>query len=263
MVTYNKDNINHQKGDKNNKERFTMELLKIENGQATVSSRQVAEHFGKRNVEVMDNIRVIEAEISSVEFSTLFTKSQYKASNGKYNPEYIMNRDGFCLVAMGFTGKKALQWKLKYIEAFNNMEKQIRMQEQTEVNNISIPQVVPMLCKEFMDLEKRISALEKQGKPKKEVECIVAHDIIGMIRDISKATGIWLPKIYEQAYRELEMCYHYNLTEMLENKRREMRKRNICKTTIKQFKKIDLLQQDEELFLCFSKVIKEMAKKVG
>ena len=237
-----------------------MKLLKIENGQATVSSRQVAEHFGKRHVEVLDSIRnILVVENSTTKYFTE-TTHEYR---GQQFPEYLMNRDGFCLVAMGFTGKKALQWKLKYIEAFNNMEKQIRMQEQTEVNNISIPQVVPMLCKEFMDLEKRISALEKQGKPKKEVECIVAHDIIGMIRDISKATGIWLPKIYEQAYRELEMCYHYNLTEMLENKRREMRKRNICKTTIKQFKKIDLLQQDEELFSCFSKVIKEMAKKVG
>lgn len=39
---------------------------------------------------------------------------------------YIMNRDGFSLLAMGFTGKKALEWKLKYINAFNEMERQLR-----------------------------------------------------------------------------------------------------------------------------------------
>ena len=37
-----------------------------------------------------------------------------------------MNRDGFSLLAMGFTGKKALQWKLKYIEAFNEMEETLK-----------------------------------------------------------------------------------------------------------------------------------------
>lgn len=258
MVTYNKDNINHQKGDKNNKERFTMELLKIENGQATVSSRQVAEHFGKRNVEVMDNIRVIEAEISSVEFSTLFTKSQYKASNGKYNPEYIMNRDGFCLVAMGFTGKKALQWKLKYIEAFNNMEKQIRMQEQTEVNNISIPQVVPMLCKEFMDLEKRISALEKQPiLIKEETE----NEIKAIVKRISEKTGIWYPKVYEIVYRKMEEKYGHNLDSLLNRQHRKMRKDKVCKTKIDNFRKVNLIQQNKTLFKCFENVAREMEKR--
>ena len=42
--------------------------------------------------------------------------------NNKSYPEYLMNRDGFTLLAMGFTGKEALQWKLKYIAAFNEME---------------------------------------------------------------------------------------------------------------------------------------------
>lgn len=49
-----------------------------------------------------------------------------------------MNRDGFTLLAMGFTGKSALQFKLKYIEAFNEMERQIKQQPiQTE---LSLPQ---------------------------------------------------------------------------------------------------------------------------
>lgn len=39
--------------------------------------------------------------------------------------EYIMNRDGFTLLAMGFTGPRAVEWKLRYIEAFNAMEKQL------------------------------------------------------------------------------------------------------------------------------------------
>ena len=37
-----------------------------------------------------------------------------------------MNRDGFSLLFMGFTGKKALEWKLKYIDAFNKMEEKLK-----------------------------------------------------------------------------------------------------------------------------------------
>lgn len=234
-----------------------MELLKIENGQATVSSRQVAEHFGKRHVEVMDNIRKTIDDIGCVENSTdLFQETTYiNTQNKQQYKEYLMNRDGFCLVAMGFTGKKALQWKLKYIEAFNNMEKQIRMQEQTEVNNISIPQVVPMLCKEFMDLEKRISALEKQPiLIKEETE----NEIKAIVKRISEKTGIWYPKVYEIVYRKMEEKYGHNLDSLLNRQHRKMRKDKVCKTKIDNFRKVNLIQQNKTLFKCFENVGKEM-----
>lgn len=53
----------------------------------------------------------------------MFIKTWYKhPQNGERYAKYLMNRDGFSLLVMGFTGKKALEWKLKYIEAFNKME---------------------------------------------------------------------------------------------------------------------------------------------
>ena len=98
-------------------------LVSIKNNQVVVSSRQVAENFGKRNVEVLDKIR----EILSVENSTNeFFKETTYSYNGRMLPEYLMNRDGFTLLAMGFTGEKALQWKIKYINAFNEMEQQLK-----------------------------------------------------------------------------------------------------------------------------------------
>lgn len=54
-----------------------------------------------------------------------FIKSSYK-SRGKEYPEYLITRDGFTLLVMGFTGPKALEWKLKYIRAFNEMEKELK-----------------------------------------------------------------------------------------------------------------------------------------
>ena len=97
------------------------------NGQLVVSSREVASNFGKDHRHVLEAIRNLQGSMSTAEFSALFYQSDYKASNGKTNPEYLMNRDGFSLLVMGFTGKEALEWKLKYINAFNMMEKRLSL----------------------------------------------------------------------------------------------------------------------------------------
>lgn len=52
----------------------------------------------------------------------MFEKTTYISTRGREENEYLMDRDGFSLLVMGFTGKKALEWKLKYIDAFNKME---------------------------------------------------------------------------------------------------------------------------------------------
>ncbi len=96
------------------------------NGQIVVSSRVVANDFNKRSADVLEKIDNLKVDLSSTDFSALFIESQYKASNGKMNKEYLLTRDGFSLIVMGFTGGEALQWKLKYIEAFNKMEEIIK-----------------------------------------------------------------------------------------------------------------------------------------
>lgn len=99
-------------------------LVQIAEGQVVVSSRQVAEHFEKRHTHVLTVIKEI---LNSAENSAQwFFKAEYKDASGKSNPEYLMNRDGFSLLVMGFTGKKALEWKIKYIQAFNAMEEELR-----------------------------------------------------------------------------------------------------------------------------------------
>ncbi len=97
-------------------------LVEVKNNQIVVSSRQIAEHFGKLHKNVLENIKVILAAENS---ATKFFCENVFENRGKQYLEYLMNRDGFTLLAMGFTGKKALQWKLKYIAAFNEMEKQL------------------------------------------------------------------------------------------------------------------------------------------
>ena len=87
------------------------------------TSLDVAETFEKEHYHVIEDIRKIQSNISTPEFSGLFCEDTYIASNGKRNPMYVMNRDGFTLLVMGYNGEKAMQFKLDYIKQFNAMEK--------------------------------------------------------------------------------------------------------------------------------------------
>ena len=103
-----------------------LNLVSINNNQVVVSSRQVADNFGKQHKDVLESIRgILAAENSAPKF---FYESTF-TNRGKQYPEYLLNRDGFSLLVMGFTGEKALEWKVKYINAFNAMEQKLRNKE--------------------------------------------------------------------------------------------------------------------------------------
>ena len=100
-------------------------LVQVADGQIVVSTRQIAEHFDKQHKHVLSVIENLKAENSALR--NMFCEHSYKVEgNNKTYPEYLMNRDGFSLLVMGFTGKKALEWKIKYIQAFNAMEEELR-----------------------------------------------------------------------------------------------------------------------------------------
>lgn len=125
-------------------------VFKGQNGQVLTNSLLVAEKFGKRHVEVLDAIRDIIKKskecasnpidehleenytfVENQQINTMFVLCENEipmpVGNGvKKNPVYVMNRDGFTLLTMGFTGNKALKFKLDYIAAFNAMEKQLK-----------------------------------------------------------------------------------------------------------------------------------------
>lgn len=95
-------------------------------GELVVTSRQVAEDFGKRHSEVL---RAIEDKIeinAILRSSKYFIESTYIDKANRKSKEYLLTRDGFSFLVMGFTGAKADEWKLKYIEAFNKMEQAIK-----------------------------------------------------------------------------------------------------------------------------------------
>lgn len=102
-------------------------VLSTQNGEPVASSRQIAENFGKEHKHVLSAVRqILVAENSATKF---FHETTFEYRGQKF-PEYLMNRDGFSLLVMGFTGKAALEWKLKYIAAFNEMEKKLAQRPQ-------------------------------------------------------------------------------------------------------------------------------------
>lgn len=102
------------------------ELVYLNNNEAVCDSLLVAEKFGKRHADVIEKIEKIISDDSTENSVQCFIPSCYKDGTGKNNKMYLMNRDGFTFLVMGFTGKKANEWKWNYINAFNSMEAILR-----------------------------------------------------------------------------------------------------------------------------------------
>lgn len=98
-------------------------IFKSEKGNTVTSSLLVAEKFDKEHKHVLDAIRNLVSENSAAKY---FYETKY-ANRGKFYPQFIMNRDGFSLLVMGFTGDKALKFKIDFIEAFNAMESRLKL----------------------------------------------------------------------------------------------------------------------------------------
>ena len=98
-------------------------ILSTQNGEPVASSRQIAESFEKNHRDVLRVVDSLKEDVRN--FAQMFFETDTPDSYGRPQRTYLMTRDGFTLLAMGFTGKAALAWKLKYIAAFNAMEKQL------------------------------------------------------------------------------------------------------------------------------------------
>lgn len=91
-----------------------------------VSSLDVARHFYKKHKNVLAEIHKTKANLPESFTGLNFQPSEYVDPTGRKLPYFLLSRDAFSLLAMGFTGKAATTWKLRYIEAFNAMELALR-----------------------------------------------------------------------------------------------------------------------------------------
>jgi Rha family phage regulatory protein len=131
-----------------------------ESNQPLTNSKLVAEVFGKEHRNVVRDIKnLIEGGVLKNEQTPMFEETTYINEQNKQSyPMFIMNQDGFTLLAMGFNGKKAMEFKLKYIEAFNAMKRQI---EQTKP---SVPQTYLEALKSLVKSEEEKQQLALENK---------------------------------------------------------------------------------------------------
>lgn len=129
------------------------------NGELVVTSRQVSEDFEKRHSDVLDKISGLIREIEPTENSArYFINSFYVDAKGEKRKEFLLTRDGFSLLVMGFTGSKALQWKLKYIEAFNKMEQALREPQK----QLSPMEMMELQFKVLKDHDKKFEEVDEK-----------------------------------------------------------------------------------------------------
>lgn len=135
------------------------ELVYIENNKIFTDSRTIAEVFGKGHDKVLRDIR--ELKCSEKFRQANFGESTYINKQNKKMPCYILTENGFAMVAMGYTGNKAIQFKERYIEEFDRMRQVLESgkftllsQEQRQIQKV-VRQVIHELFPRMSDGARR------------------------------------------------------------------------------------------------------------
>lgn len=160
------------------------ELVHIDNQQVVTDSRSVAENFEKEHKNVLRTIDDLVAQNSATKSMFLEQSREYRGRDFRY---YLMNRDGFSLLVMGFTGAKALEWKLKYIEAFNAMEKAIQTPQLTPAEQMA--QGLLAAQKLLAEKDKRIEEMRPKEIFADAVSVSKTDILIGDLAKLIKQNG--------------------------------------------------------------------------
>ena len=145
-------------------------------GHFYVSTKSIEKVFEKRHDKVL---RSVDDLLTSAEFGELKSThpkiglSAYEDNSGKSNKMYLLDRDAFSLIVMGFTGKKALVFKIKYIEGFNKLEVNLI---ETQKLLISKDNRIKELEKLTHNLPRDIKLWEKQLIPMEKIENSLSSD---------------------------------------------------------------------------------------
>ena len=135
-------------------------VFRGQNDQVITTSLLVAETFEKEHRNVLKSIRKL-MSATNVAVAQMFDETTYVNEQGKEQPMFFMNRDGFTLLAMGFSGEKALKFKVDYINAFNKMEAELKSQQTKQLSAAeSLLQSVQLLVAH----ERQLAILEHNQK---------------------------------------------------------------------------------------------------
>jgi Rha family phage regulatory protein len=205
-------------------------VFKGQNGQVLTNSLLVAEKFCKEPNDVVRSIDNLlqnadnECDAKVRDMFVEYTEDVPQPNGGvKSARRFIMNRDSFTLLAMGFTGKKALKFKLEYIEAFNTMEEALK-------RHLSSAQMFAMQANINLEYEKRIENVENEiAAMKKEREengklllslslspevipqLSIRDNIRQLVNRYAEATNTATRDVYHKIYNQLYYLYHISI----------------------------------------------------
>lgn len=196
----------------------TCDLIEIENGQPVTTSLKVAEIFGKLHKNVLRDIQEKILPHVSSDFAQLnFEPSSYVNEQNKHQPMYYITRDGFTMIAMGYTGAKAMKFKEAYINEFNKMEAMLQKrrpnnedlidQAATKITAKLFPQFVKTVSATLSkDIVERIRSLpqgeqllqppEPAQQPKPKRQTITLYIVIAW--DDENGTQVFKTKDYDK-----------------------------------------------------------------
>ena len=164
-------------------ENQVIESLKIEGDKIMVSSVDLAKFFDKEHKNLLASVKKIEE--SKPEFCRLnFKPAEYIDAQGKPRPCQLMTEEGFNLIVMGFTGEKALEYKIMFIEAFSEMKNKIKQQPKKYQNQINSREQ-EILAAGFMLIE--------------YVEAAKFIAVPSLLREVKRQTGTDLFPIIENS----------------------------------------------------------------
>jgi Rha family phage regulatory protein len=231
-----------------------MELgLIVLDNKVVVSSRRVAMVYEKEHRDVLRAIRTIIEQVP--EALRNFTQSSYTNEQGREMPEYIMDRQGFSMLVMGFTGAKAREFTYRYTQAFEHMAAQLT-QPRTSL------EVLQQTVNQLVEQERRLSQLEASQE---HIRKTIITQPDNWRRDMNRLFNrvvecIGREKFAElrrETYKRLEERAHVDLERRLQNLKGRLALEGATKTAIDKANRMDVIEVDPKLREIYAIILKE------
>ena len=166
-------------------------VYKTEKGTPVTDSLKVAQVFGKEHKNIIRAIRTLLGSAQNCAHRRWFCESTYTDMQGKSRPMFLMNRDGFSLLAMGLTGAKAMQFKVAFIEQFNAMERVVKaVQSPTPAIPQTFAEALRLAASQAEQIERHIKSLMPGATFAKAVETSEHSILVGELARIIKQNGV-------------------------------------------------------------------------
>lgn len=211
-------------------------VFKGQNDQILTNSLLVAEKFGKNHRDVLESIRELVKGCAENSADPMFLETTYiNEQNGQEYPMFVMNRDGFTLLVMGYNGKKAFKFKLDYIAAFNAMEKQLK--EQHQQKPLTSAQMFSLQANINLEYENRISKVEqrlnaieqeREENGQRLLETSISNtplpqlslrdQVRQLVNQYSSANNMKQPDVWHKIYDQMYYLYHISIRAYKRNK---------------------------------------------